>query len=301
MGGDVVGVGQDELVVAVVVLHGHLHGGGLHVALHADAGEVQGLGLQQLLVLVEEGDELPDAALVAVALRPVGLHPLVGEGDPEARVQKRQLPQAQPQGVVAELQGVEDVGIGPEMDGGAGLGDLALLHVDAVQRDAPRIVLDVELALPADLHPKLLRQGVHAGKTHAMKAAGDLVAPAAELAACMEDGQGHLQSVLAGLLMVAHGDAAAVVPDGDAVALVEEHLDMGAEPGQSFVHAVVHDLGDQLVQSPLVRGTDVHAGAAAHGLQPLQHLDLGSVVASGHFVANVFHAFVPFLRSVKLI
>ena len=133
-----------------------------------------------------------------------------------------------------------------------------------------------------------------------MKAAGDLVAPAAELAAGVEDGQGHLQGVLAGLLMVAHGDAAAVVPNGDAVARVKKHLDMGAEARHGLVHAVVHDLGHQLVQSPLVRGTDVHAGTAAHGLQPLQHLDLGSVVASGHFVANVFHAFVLFLFYVTV-
>ena len=82
VGGDVVGIGHDELVVAVVILHGHLHGGGLHLALHAGAGEVQGHGLQQLLVLVEVGDELPDAALIAEAFAVLGLHPLVGEGDP---------------------------------------------------------------------------------------------------------------------------------------------------------------------------------------------------------------------------
>ena len=48
---------------------------------------------------------------------------------------------------------------------------------------------------------------------HAVQAAGDLVAPAAELAAGVQDGKDHLQGGLAGLGLDVHGDAAAVVHD----------------------------------------------------------------------------------------
>ena len=46
-----------------------------------------------------------------------------------------------------------------------------------------------------------------------MQAAGDLIAPAAELAAGMEDGKDHLQGGLACLRLDVHGDAPAVVGD----------------------------------------------------------------------------------------
>ena len=292
MGGDVVGVGENQFVIAVVILHGHFHGGGLVLPLHARPGEVQGLGLQQFLILIEILDEFPDAALVAEALTPVGPHPLVGKGDAKTRIQERQLPKPQPQGVVAVLQRIEDIRIGPEVDGGAGLRNTLFRHMHAVQGDAPGIVLHIELAVSANLYLQLFGQGVDAGKAHAVQTPRDLIAPAAELAAGVEDGQGHLQGVLAGLLVIAHGNATAVVPDGDGVALVQKHLDMGAVAGHGLVHAVVHDFRHQLVQTPFVRGADVHARAAAHRLQPFQHLDLGSIIASGYFVANVFcHCF----------
>ena len=46
-----------------------------------------------------------------------------------------------------------------------------------------------------------------------MEAAGDLIAPAAELAAGVEDGEDHLQGGLARLGLDVHGDAAAIVDD----------------------------------------------------------------------------------------
>ena len=82
-----------------------------------------------------------------------------------------------------------------------------------------------------------------------MKAAGDLVAAASELAAGVEHGVHHLQGGPPGLGLDVHGDAPAVVGDGDGVPGVDGHGDMRAVPRQSLVNGVVHDLVDQMVQA----------------------------------------------------
>ena len=52
--------------------------------------------------------------------------------------------------------------------------------------------------------------------------------------------------------------------------------------GHGFVHGVVQDFRSQMVQSAFVRAADVHAGAAANGLQAFQNLDvLSRIIAIG--------------------
>ena len=76
-------------------------------------------------------------------------------------------------------------------------------------------------------------------------------------------------------------DAAAVVGDRQPVAGVELDLDPAGVAGDRFVHAVVDDLGGEVVERAGVGPADVHAGAAADGLEAFEHLDRGSVVAVG--------------------
>ena len=76
-------------------------------------------------------------------------------------------------------------------------------------------------------------------------------------------------------------DAAAVVEDGQAVAGLERDLDAAGVAGDRLVHRIVDDLGGEVVERAGVGAADVHAGAAADGLQALEHLDRGSVVAVG--------------------
>ncbi len=60
---------------------------------------------------------------------------------------------------------------------------------------------------------------------------------------------------------------------------VELDLDAGGVAGDRLVHGVVEHLGEEMVQRLLVGAADIHAGPAADRLQPLQHLDVGGVVA----------------------
>jgi hypothetical protein len=77
------------------------------------------------------------------------------------------------------------------------------------------------------------------------------------------------------------GDAAAVVADGDRVVGVEFDLDPVGMARHGLVHRVVEDLGHQMVQRAFVGAADVHAGALADRLQPLEHLDGGGVIGVG--------------------
>ena len=75
--------------------------------------------------------------------------------------------------------------------------------------------------------------------------------------------------------------AAAVVGDGQAVAGLQRDLDPGGMAGDRLVHRIVEHFGGEVVQRALVGAADVHAGAAADGLEPFQHLDRGGIVAVG--------------------
>ena len=62
-------------------------------------------------------------------------------------------------------------------------------------------------------------------------------------------------------------------------------VDAAAEAGHRLVDRVVDDLEHQVVQAALIRRADVHAGAPAHRLQPLQHLDVRRRVRIGLLAA----------------
>ena len=273
---DVVGKGHQRLVIAVVVLHGDL---GSAVALRA--GEVDDLLVEGRLVPVDKRDEFPDAALVAHGLRLLLAGPGIGDGDPQARVQKRLLPHTGVQRLIVVLQRVEHLAVGLERHRRAGVVRLAHdLHL--LGDIAPGEAHLVDFSVLVDLHRQPFAEGVHHAGAHAVKAAGHLIAPAAELAAGVEHGEHHLQRGPARLGLDVHGDAAAVVGDGDGVAGVDGHSDVRAVARQRLVDGVVHDLIDQMVQSAGAGRADIHTGPLADGLQPLQHLNFRCVVLRVH-------------------
>ena len=234
--------------------------------------------MERGLALVDVGDELADAALVVERLLVALLALVVGEGDAHAAVEEGQLAQAVRQRLPLEAVAVlEDLRVGHEGDGGArGLGVAHLGHGAAGTAALVALTIDVAVALHLHLHP--LRKRVHAAHAHAVQAAGDLVAAAAELAAGVEHRHHHLEGGLAHLGVLGHGDAAPVVLHGQGAIRVDGHLDVRAEAGQRLVDGVVHHLVDQMVVAALGRVADVHRRAHTHRLKPLQHLDGVGVV-----------------------
>ena len=139
----------------------------------------------------------------------------------------------------------------------------------------------IDLAVFVDLDGEPLGKGVDHRRAHAVEAARDLIAPAAELASRVEDGIDHLQGGLSGLGLDVHGDAPAVVHHGDGVPGVNLDQDFRAEARQGLVNGVVHDLIDQVMEARSGGGADIHAGPLPHGLQALQNLDFRGVVLVG--------------------
>ena len=299
-GVDVVGEAHDGLGVGGVPLDGHLDLAGLGRVgpLVGLAGEVDGLleAVGDLLALVQELHEVHDAARVAELLHARGELALVRERDLEVAVEERHLLQTVVQGVEVVDRGLEDLLVGPEGGRGArGLGGSDLLHLsDGL---AARELHLVDAAVALDLDDEALGERVHDGDAHAVQATGDLVGVVVELAARVEDRHDDLErgDLLHGML--AHGDAAAVVHDGDGVVRVDGHGDLGAEPGERLVDGVVNDLVDEVVQAARARRADVHARALAHRLEALEDLDLPSAV----FVLVLLRHATVLPRSVTLV
>ena len=105
---------MDRLLVGGVPLHRDLGG-----ALLALAGEEDDLAVDRVLVLVEIGDEVLDAALV-LELGGVALAALVDDRDLQAAREEGRLAQALLERVEVEVERLEDVGVGEEGDGRAG-------------------------------------------------------------------------------------------------------------------------------------------------------------------------------------
>ena len=240
---DVVGEGDDDLVIAVIVLEGHLSHGVLPVAGHIDHVRVQ-----RVLASVDEGDEFPDAPLVAhiVLLLPAGaqVHGL----DAQASIEEGLLPHPGVESVIVVLQSLEHLRVWLEGDGRARMVGLSHhLHLLGDLSPGKLHLIDLAVLVYLDLQP--LRQGVDHAGAHAMEAAGHLVAPTAELAAGMKDREHHLQRGTPGLGLDIHRDTAAVVSDSDGVPGIDGHRDVGAVARQGLVNGVVHDLIDQVVQT----------------------------------------------------
>ncbi len=110
--------------------------------------------VDRLLRLVQERDELVDAALVLVTFLLPALA-LVDRGDDEPGVEERELAQAAREDVVVVLGDREDVRVGLERDLRArpvGLAD----RRERRERHAAPVLLEPDVALALDLEPEPL-------------------------------------------------------------------------------------------------------------------------------------------------
>ncbi len=130
------------------------------------------------------------------------------------------------------------------------------------------------MAVAGDIDLEPLRQRVDHRDTDTVQSAADRVAAvlAAELAAGVQLRHHDIDGRDAGGV---HGDrdAAAVVDDLDAAVVEHPHIDLAGVAGHRLVHRVVDHLPDEVVQTALTGGPDVHAGAFADGLQPFENGD----------------------------
>ena len=210
---DRIGVGEDLVVIRVVVLHRHVdHGPGLGRILVGDGvAERDRFVVQDDLVRVEETHELGDAVLEQEPL--VLLRPFVVQIDEDARVEERQFAQAVGEDFVLEFPcDLEDLGIRFEGDLRAGLSGLAFYRhlLDGFPLRETHVV---DLAVPAHLRLEPFGDGVDAFRADPMQAAGHLVGALAELARRVKIGQDQLERRDLVDRMQVDRDAAPVVLD----------------------------------------------------------------------------------------
>ncbi len=80
--------------------------------------------------------------------------------------------------------------------------------------------------------------------------------------------------------MFLHGDAAPVIFYDDRTIGVDNNGDGVGDTRHDFVDAVIDDFLDEMVQTTLICGADIHAGAYTHGLQAFENLDVLFAVAA---------------------
>ena len=179
-GVDVVGIGIDDLVVAVVVLQGDLADGGAVLLL-----EIERLGEERLVPLVELFHQLADPALVAEAVRAHRFAAPVGEGDRQPLVEKGKFLEADAENVVLEHDRLENFGVGKEGDLGPRLIGIAD-DLKGTLGHAAVIHLFIDVAVLGHLHFQPFRERVDGLDADTVQAAGHLVARiAAEFSACV--------------------------------------------------------------------------------------------------------------------
>src|SRR5262249_52885990 len=157
-----------------------------------------------------------------------------------------------------------DLFVGQEVDLGSALLGVAG-HLEFCLRPALGVSLFPHVSIAPDLEIELVAQGVDYGDAHTVQSAGNLVGGSIELAAGMQLGEHHLRRInfFAVDNHVVDGNAAAVVHYGDGIVDMDGDVDFAGKLGQGFVHGVVDNFVDQVMQPHLTVGADVHSRTQA--------------------------------------
>ncbi len=152
-------------------------------------------------------------------------------------------------------------------------------HLQLAGRLPAFVLLPVELAVARHLDPHVGGERVDDGGADAMEPAGDFIGLAVELAAGVQVSHDGLEGRLTRTRVLVDRDAAPVVGDADAAVGHNHDVDAVAEAGHRLVDGVIDDLVDEVMQPALIGRSDVHAGAAADGLEAFEDLNIGSGVS----------------------
>ena len=168
-----------------------------------------------------------------------------------------------------------------KINGGSGLSGLPLHRKQSIfQRNngiSPLIsvLIDKTAGPYRDTEPG--RQRVYHGGTHPVKTSAGFVGAVVKFSARMKSGKN--QTFCAdSLFMHSHGNATAIVRHSGGTIRLQSHRNGITEAGQMFVHGVIYNLINQVVQSFGRYTADVHAGTFPHRLQTFQHCDAGGVI-----------------------
>ena len=135
------------------------------------------------------------------------------------------------------------------------------------------------LTAAPDAHFHPFGQRVHHRRTHAMQAARNLVGILVELAARMQPRQHYFGSADTFLSMDIHGDAAAIINDGNAAITIQRDGNGRGETRLRFIHRIINNLKGHVMQArAIISVANIHARPFAHRFQPAQDGDGSAVI-----------------------
>ncbi len=112
-----------------------------------------------------------------------------------------------------------------------------------------------------------------------MQAAGGFIGFAVELTACVQLGHDDFKRRFSRHLRVLiNRNAASVIADGQKAFGVQIDFNEIGMACNGFVHRVIDDFREEVVQGFFVGAADIHAGAQANRFQPFENANGGGVV-----------------------
>ena len=139
-----------------------------------------------------------------------------------------------------------------------------------------------------------------------MQAAAGLIGIVVKLTARMQ--RGKYQPFRADtLLMHSHRDTPSIVRNRGGTVRFQRYPDCGTIPRQMFIHRIVYNFIDQMVQPFGGYTSNIHAGSYPDSLQPLQYGDAGSIICIclSHIssiprqtAASIVSVFLPSLENI---
>ena len=107
----------------------------------------------------------------------------------------------------------------------------------------------MNFAVLVNLNLKPFRKSINNRSANAVKTSGNLVSSAAELAACVKNGENYFKSAFAGLLLNVNGNASAVIRNADYIALFDINLNVGAVSCKSLIDRVINNFINKVMQT----------------------------------------------------
>ena len=174
----------------------------------------------------------------------------------------------------------EDLRVGMEAHAGAAAVGRGTDRFELRRRNASRETLAVQHLAARDFHLQHVRQGVDDAHADAVQSARGLIDLGVEFAARMQHRHDHFEcGFLRKFRVGIDRNAAPVVGHTDRAIVLKLDLDEARMARDRLVHRIVDDLGEEMMHRLLIRAPDIHAGATADGLEPLEDFDRGSGVA----------------------
>ncbi len=148
---------------------------------------------------------------------------------------------------------------------------------------APFVFVFINKAVRPDRDGQPCGKCVHHGRSHTVEAAAGLVDGIVKLPARVKGGK-HQPFRADSFFMHSHRDSPPVVRDGGRTIPLQRDPDGVTESRQMFVHGIIHNFINQMIEALGGNTSDIHARTFPHGLQTFQHRNAGSVIIICHLV-----------------